>query len=249
MEDYPNWNPYVYCKQNPISRYDPDGNDDIFTSSGRYLKSTKTGNAVLIQTKTGLRAPSQLSTSRGSRLAMTRVGAYYAGKIAADSGTMVTTRKGDMDSDKNPAFTQANTINLNINGGFSKSLDNINNFKSVMSHENGHKENNENVKFDSNISNHADVYINQMSDTSFSSTTNDFKLGTASSFANYLLNMNQSNQFGQFDITQKIDVFNSTNQGGMYIQPPMGNFVKGALNLEIQQNGKTYPVKYEKVDN
>ena len=248
-EKYPNWSPYNYCKQSPISRYDPDGNDDIFTSSGRFVKSTKTGNAVLIQVGDKQLTPSQLSTSRGSRLAMTRIGAHYATKVGADPGTMVTTRKGTDDSDKNPAFTGANTINLNINGGFSKSLDNINNFKSVMSHENGHKENNEKSDFKSNLSNHADVYIDQMSDKSFSSTTNDFKLGTGSSFANYLLNMDQGNEFGQNEIVQKIETFNETNQGGMYIQPPMGNFAKGTLSLEIQQNGNTYPVKYEKVDN
>ena len=249
MEKYPNWSPYNYCKQSPISRYDPDGNDDIFTSSGRFVKSTKTGNAVLIQVGDKLLTPSQLSTSRGSRLAMTRIGAHYATKVGADPGTMVTTRKGTDDSDKNPAFTGGNTINLNINGGFSKRLDNINNFKSVMKHENLHKEDNENPKFSGgDLSTHADVYIGQMSDKTFTGTTDDFKIGMAGSFANYLLNMDQRGEYGQNAILDKIDSFNKTNKGGLYIVPPIGNFAQGTLNLDVQYKGETYPIKYEKIN-
>lgn len=166
---------------------------------------------------------------------MAKIGAYYAARVGADEGTKITTDKSNMDFEKNPAFTIKQTIYLNTNGGFSKSLDNINNFKSVMKHENGHKEDNEKSDFKSNLSNHADVYIDQMSYKSFSSTTNDFKLGTGSAFTNYLLNMDQGNEFAQNEIVQKIETFNETNQGGMYIQPPMGNFAKGTLSLEIQQ--------------
>jgi RHS repeat-associated protein len=252
FESYPNWNPYNYCKQSPISRYDPDGNDDIFTSSGRFVRSTKTGNAVKIQIGNKQYTPSQLSTSRGSKYAMSNIGTYYASKVGADAGTKVHIGTNDDNSSKNPAFTYGDKIFLNRKGGFDKSLDDINSFKSVLKHENLHKEDNENPKFESTLATHSDVYIGQMKDKSFGdSRPDDFKIRIAGSFANYLLNMDQRPEFDQSDVESRMNLFNTTNTGGMTIKRAGDNFgshPKGTLDLEIQYKGNFYPSKYEKIN-
>ena len=230
---------------------DPDGMaplDHIFNSKGEFIRDTKVGNAVKIQIGNKLYNPSQLSTSMGSRKAIAKIGAFYAGKIGADVGTKISTAKGDIDSNKNPAFTKDQTINLNTNGGFSESLNDISNFKNIMKHENAHKEDNENSKFESTLSTHADVYNIQMSDSSFGSTTDEFKIGTAASFGNYLLNMDQSSEFGVNEILSKVETFNASNKGGLQIQTPLGAFSKGTLYLDLIYKKQTYPIDYEKVD-
>lgn len=193
-----------------------------------------------------------MDNSRGSRNTISKIGAYYAGKIGADAGTKVTTGIGNQSSSKNPAYTTGTAISINVNDGASKSLNDISNFKSVMKHENNHKEDNQNPKFLGNtLSTHADVYLNQMNDSNFSSTTSDFKIGTAASFGNYLLNMDQSTDFGQGSILSKMDAFNQSNTGGLQLQRQgdnFGNFTKGTLSLEVQYKGNTYPIKYEKIN-
>lgn len=81
-EKFYNWSPYVYCKNNPINRIDPDGRDDIFTQSEKYSHSTKTGSNIKIQIggKEVLLSEVNLNAS-GNRQAIANVVGHYGTEI------------------------------------------------------------------------------------------------------------------------------------------------------------------------
>lgn len=149
---------------------------------------------------------------------------------------------------KNPAFTRTppgTLIFLNLNGGFNKSLDNVNNFKSILKHEifhvddNIYKKDHPNIKLKNILEIHADVYIKAANDPTYKDTTDPFRLGNVGSFANYLLNMDVSPDatITRDVIAKKIVEFNQNTTGtkvliaDYYLQ-------KGGLKLIVQVNGK-----------
>ncbi len=110
------------------------------------------------------------------------------------------------------AFANGNYIFLNSNGGYSKSLDNVNNFKSILKHEIFHVDDDKDPDFKSDLSTHADVYIKVANDPTYKNTTLDFRKLNAGSFANYLLNMDKSTDptITRDVIVKKMEQFNST---------------------------------------
>ena len=170
MEKYPNWSPYTYCKQSPISRYDSDGNDDIFTSSGRFVKRINNGtNNIMIQQGNRLSRIDNFngdsdwlsSKDDNNRLMMSNVVKYYLGGITKPT-------KNDGVSNKEIealAFYSTEDKGMKIalnNGYFPSILSDYNNLMDTFLHEFGHKLDDKNgIK--TSYSSHALVYIYQMS--------------------------------------------------------------------------------------
>lgn len=219
---YPNWSPTYPVKAVASDNSNPNatGPDLVFDQNGKLatgssIQNTGT-NSLRILIKGSYYNPQQLTTTRGSRFVMTRIGAYLAQKMGADPGTIITTGTYPQNSNEIPAFTQNLVISLNINGGFSKWFSNVSSFRSIIKHENFHKEDNEIPGFTSTLLTHAAVYVKQVKDVSFATTPVDFKVGIAKSFGNYLLNMDKSTNFTVSEILTKISEFN-TNPFGMSI--------------------------------
>ncbi|MDE6150854.1 MAG: RHS repeat-associated core domain-containing protein, partial [Prevotella sp.] len=60
-EKYHNVSPYVYCHANPINMIDPDGNDDYYTNSGRFLYSDDKATDFIIIRNESLYIQKQLT--------------------------------------------------------------------------------------------------------------------------------------------------------------------------------------------
>lgn len=222
------FNPQIKGVQNYI--FDENGN---FKGVDKNHKDDK----ILIKTANGYKTPSQLDVSFRSRKTMTRITATLARSLdGTGKGIVIRNKVDDVLSSVSPAATGSNSANiyLNINGGFSKALDNLNNFKSVIKHEIFHVVDNQNLNFVSTLSTHADVYIKAANDPTYKSTTLDFKIGNAGSFANYLLNMDKRADatFSRSVIMNKITEFNKNG----YITIEYVEFYpqKGSLRLKVK---------------
>lgn len=217
------------------------------TQYGKIVDGT-----VYIKTADGsYKLPSQLDPkSNADRTALDRFAASLAcGLDGLNKDIGITCSPGTKSSSKSQASTRGTIITLNSNGGFSKDLDDINNFKSIIKHEIFHVDDNKIPNFKSNLSTHADVYIKAATkDDNFKNTTIEFQKGNAGSFANYLLNMDKRPEFSQNEILAKITEYNK-NKGRVKILGPQMNFSKGTLNLRVQvDNVPSDYITYEPIN-
>ncbi|MBD0726717.1 hypothetical protein B6A10_16220, partial [Flavobacterium sp. L1I52] len=208
------------------------------------------GTTVKIKSEDGTyKKPSELNPdSHFDRMALHK----YAASLARELNDMnnffyIASRNGTDLSSENPASTvypvkfrdgtKGSIITLNSNGGYSKDLDNVNNFKSILKHEIFHVDDNNKIDFKRNLSTHVDVYIKTANHVTYKSTTIDFQKGNAGSFVNYLLNMDRvADKYTQNEILAKIDEYNKNN-GRVKIERPQFMFAKGTLSLRVIVDG------------
>ncbi len=200
-EKYPEISSYIYCHNNPVKLIDNDGADDFFSSSGYYVKSSGQTNIIYIAVGGNIVPVTKLNlTSKANRQTVANVVGYYASKIGisyyAKGGHPVgNSPKGTVGlsdyskpSDVTLAFNRGNDIFINRhNNKISELLSNIYNFMNVLVHENKHKMMEHGDKGITNYQ-HAEVYFAQISHSSFSKTTSEFKETILNSMTFYLSN-------------------------------------------------------------
>jgi hypothetical protein len=222
-------------------------NGDYIISNGVVKIKQDKGNYYTLVSEADVNSPTVLQRVKNLAAIIT--------KSLGGNGkeTLINVEKGADLSSKNPAWTRktnngTNTIFINSNDGFSSFLNNIDNFKSVIKHEIFHVEDNRKPNFASNLSTHADVYIKMANNYTFNDTTDEFKKGTAASFARYLMNMATKIDFTLSDIITKIDSFNM-NKAQVQILKPIGIITLANLNLRVQyKNIISDPITYEKIN-
>lgn len=226
--------------QPPFGKIDSEGNVTILTSDGIY------------------KSPSQLSsTDKKDRRNLSKFAVYLGRSLDIfNKGIVIKTTIGDTLSSAVPAWTNRYDIYFNLNGGFSSSLNNVNNFKSILKHEIFHVDDNRyNINHPNdpiilNLSSHADVYIKAALDATYNNTTKNFRWGNAGSFANYLLNMDRTvGEFYPTEIISKIVEFNK-NTANVEIVWEHLMFTKGNLWLKIKVDGEeSDPIIFKKINN
>lgn len=237
--------------QNPII----ENTDYVFDEKGNLKAINNNGTGLVqITTKDGPKSPSQLDVNNlDHRKALSRVAVFLAKKLKAPAGTRLSSGT-DSKTPGSLAYTEPtppHVIKLNYkSGAFSKDLDNIYSFTSVLEHELLHRRNflSTNPHIPSNLSTHVDVYIDAMESNYFKNSPPDFKLGIVKSLAIYIWNMDKkpgiTNSLSE--IIDKIVTFNSRSSynGGYRLIAPTDpdnlsyiQFKKGDL---IKENFKVY---------
>jgi hypothetical protein len=187
---------YSCFSDNPIRRVDPNGDDDFFGADGKFQKSTKTktNNIYIMTVVNNKQVPVLLSkykfetTEHGNGLKSSNqiianiIGHYVNDKkqeygVATDN---LPDTKMFFSPSRNAIFanlsSQTNTVDPMLND--------FNNLKSLVFHENMHEEISKKTKgkekVDDGLSptgtrNHLKVYFAQINDKTFENTTDDFK--------------------------------------------------------------------------
>ncbi|AWG22285.1 hypothetical protein FFWV33_12530 [Flavobacterium faecale] len=209
------------------------------------------GNTVKIKSEDGTyKKPSELDpNSHFDGIELNRYAASLARELNDKNNFFyIGSRKATDPSSENQASTlssvkfsdgtKGSVITLNSNGGYSKDLDNVNNFKSILKHEIFHVDDNI-LKTPDNLSTHIDVYINAMKHITFKDATRDYQIGTIRSLVRYILNMDKrtdtQRDYPVYEIKQKIDNFN--NIAGLdftFVIDPLDYNQKGTLDIKIR---------------
>lgn len=232
-----------------------EGKNYVFDSEGNPKEAGATGNLIQIMVNGVKKLPSELNIKDlAQRKALSKVAVFFAKKLKAPVGTILSSGTSSTDP-KSIAYTEGrapHTIRFNYKSGtFSKALDNIYNFTNVIAHELFHRANfTATPKVTSNLSNHIDVYLKQMTHTSFNKTTdidgNDYKLGTIRSMAVYILNMDKKRKpdntfkYSKIDIKDKMDTFNNLNLHYKLVYP-VPDWKQGSLTIQIKDTNN--PIK------
>ncbi len=192
---------YLCLSNSPISKVDFNGDDDYFNADGSYnkLKSTKTGNNIYVMDAKGVGKilSNNVFTKENSKI-LAKVAGHYANQVGLDVNKLggkdlsVANRKwvGEDGGQLTPTsqsfynngivgYTddimnndeKTNRISIVLTNGNTYSLlDDINNMKSTLLHEKLHGE----IKGGDGFE-HLEVYYQQVTDPTYSKTTNAFK--------------------------------------------------------------------------
>ncbi len=255
-------NPPVTCKNCPPAVSEVAIVDTtIPDSTADYGYVDAQGNVFIKSEDGSYKKPSQLNpNSAADRTALNNIAASLARSIGGlNKNIAIGITDGDMKASKNPAFTRTppgTAIFLNSKGGLSTQLDNVNNLKSILKHEifhvddNIYKKNHPNFIPKNVLDSHADVYIKAANDPTYKDTTEDFRIGNAGSFANYLLNMDKSPDatITRDVIAKKVEAFNK-NVTNVKVRIADIYPQKGSLTLQLVIDGKLSDyIKMDPVD-
>jgi len=243
--------PYAVLSNSPIWKLDPNGADDYFNSEGRLIKQTKSGSAIFVQTAQGnvLLAQVPLNTA-ANRQVVANVVAHYAEKVGIifqPKGSDVNKGKGivglgwrNKDSEGVPGYTENPSKDILINKTGNKinsSLSDYYNLESVLVHESRHKKNIENGVTE-NLQTHAQVYLDQIEDATFTKATAAFQTGTIASFGEYLLNYYAREASNPQQLEKFVTEFNQKNKAGYSISVDVSSNDESAYKVDIYKKSK-----------
>ncbi len=220
--------------------------DDFFSKNGQFVNHTDTKtNNIYVQTDKGNVLLTQVPlNSQQNRQIVAAVVGHFAKEVGIKTinqgGSGITGLKANpkgTSSESNMAFTEGNDIFLNKEGNkINSKLSDANNLKSTLFHEEDHKNKGQGFTDISNAD-HAQVYLDQVSDATFKNTTAGYKNGIIGSATNFIKNAayDDVQNTGNFDDVNKlVSGFNKLSSTTGY-----------SITLTMTKNGGSNPDGYQ----
>ena len=238
---------YSAFSDNPIWKVDPNGDDDFFSTSGKFLKHTSGGSAIRIvdgkQTQLFSAYLGNNSYGADSR-ATTALG--IANYYAPDAGVKGKVELGmDMRHANSPAHESGGTVKINalLSPKNYKYVSDAGNVTNILNHEAGHQ----NAGEVTDYADHARVYLGQILDKSFTEgTTQEYRNATVASFVNYTMNSFVQDP-NSADAIEIMETFNKANKAGYMLSRSGGLGDPKSLQVKIKTKDGSSTMKYEKM--
>jgi hypothetical protein len=255
---------------NPIARVDPIGRDDYFNNKGKFLGSDGNGNLVRIVSGTppinfmiadskkvdpnigkanSMLLSDYLTSADISREERGNVAIAVANLYGGDIG-ITGIEMGVHSKNTVPAFTVGQKIFLNADFDPKRlsKYDNRNAILNTLLHEFFHKKDNLN-KIKTDYLRHAEIYLQQVSNASFSDSGEDYQLGMIASFANHVMNVYTHDPTGDTKAAGKlIEEFNSTFKGTYALTLNVGIGAEDPTMVLSKKGAMSSTINYEKID-
>ena len=187
--------PYVYCHNNPINRFDADGNIDYFSNTGKYLYSKGSEPSMYVQRGNGFVNLSTLDLRNNANMqTAANIVGHYAREVGikynqnGGTGTVgiSTLHETDKAGDGVLAATDKGNIFLKMtNGKLSEFMYNIYQMRGTLRHEAQHKEDKEERVRTTNTR-HAEIILNEMTHSDFSNCSKEYQEGQVGQFKKYI---------------------------------------------------------------
>lgn len=196
---------YACFSNNPIMRIDPLGDDDIFDADGNFLYSTKTGTLIKISVGGKVQALSQvvfmtikvkdektgnvkvIGTGASNKVISKIISRYHK-----STSEFIVQQEGE--GEEGYAAWEPSTNNilmaLDKSNHTKQLLNDYNNLKSALVHEERHKTDNKAKISDLE---HINVYMAQFKDKSFTATTSEFKKEMFRNVDQFIIQINVEN--------------------------------------------------------
>ena len=204
-ENHYSWSPYAYCSDNPLNKTDPDGKDDYFTPTGKYLGTDgdPDNNNIRIMTSDNFKTlTSGLDKNEYSAVAnmlqSSDASTLFSGANMKDNSMLNVYQhynstglplEVNNDLGKNTAMQSNLTtaegksvVQVNVEGNKNDSrhlYDNVNNVKNTFAHEKKHiddfKKDPVGESKKSNAEKERNAIESQKKDPTYKNTTDDYK--------------------------------------------------------------------------
>jgi len=231
-----NVSPYAYCHNNPVNKYDLDGNDDYFSNQGIFMYSTKTGADIYVRNgrspvpfrSLNLRSPHNVQVAANIVGHYARaVGIHYnmnggMGKVG------ISTLHGTKAKTVAVTDNNGNIYMKMANGSLNEEMYNIHNLRNTLKHENGHKLLRQERKKQNDFT-HMNIICNQMVDEDFKKGSTSFVEGTIGYLISFMNNHSDSKDTETFKILG------------------MANHILRSLGYQIRKRGNSF--YYAEIDN
>ena len=241
------FSPYSSFSCDPISRADPNGDDDFFSSTGRFLRHTVGGTHIqIVDGKQTVLFSKYLTDQTHSSLDRATTALGIANHYAPEAGVHGNVGLGlNINSPNSPAHTKGNKVE--INAFFSpnnyKYITDYGNVINILHHEGEHQEEGEVRSY----ADHAKVYLGQILDKSFTDgTTEDYRRATIGSFAKYVMNSYVQDP-NSSDATELINDFNKNNKAGYSLSTSGGLGNAESIKITISSKNGSSTMNYEKM--